>query len=245
MWVFDEIHKYRRWRSFLKGLYDRPGLDKRILVTGSARLDFYRHGGDALQGRYHYLRLHPFTMAELGLGTHQELQKLLDLGGLPGTVSLGLEDRSQEMVERVSNPIDSRIRFLPRARPRSRPPRASHVAPTRSRRQPSVHQRASRRSRCEPQDGQQMAGHLRTPLRSRRFQPSRPGLPDRSVSWRSAPSRGTRPAQEASDIWRSISLAFLARPRSRRFMCFGAYSNSWSAVASWACASSRCSARPR
>ena len=83
MWVFDEIHKYRRWRSFLKGLYDRPGLDKRILVTGSARLDFYRHGGDSLQGRYHYLRLHPFTMAELGLGTHQELQKLLDLGGFP------------------------------------------------------------------------------------------------------------------------------------------------------------------
>ena len=83
MWVFDEIHKYRRWRSFLKGLYDRPGLDKLILVTGSARLDFYRHGGDSLQGRYHYLRLHPFTMAELGLGTHKELQKLLELGGFP------------------------------------------------------------------------------------------------------------------------------------------------------------------
>jgi predicted AAA+ superfamily ATPase len=83
MWVFDEIHKYRRWRTFLKGLYDRPGLDKKILVTGSARLDFYRHGGDSLQGRYHYLRLHPFTMAELELGTHKELSRMLDLGGFP------------------------------------------------------------------------------------------------------------------------------------------------------------------
>ena len=83
MWVFDELHKYRRWRSFLKGLYDRPGFDKRILVTGSARLDFYRFGGDSLQGRYHYLRLHPFSVAELGLGTEKELRNLLDLGGFP------------------------------------------------------------------------------------------------------------------------------------------------------------------
>ena len=69
------------------------------------------------------------------------------------------------MVERVSKPIDSRRCCLARARPGSRPPRASHVAPAGSRRQSFVHQRASRRSRREPQDRQQMAGHLRTPLR--------------------------------------------------------------------------------
>jgi predicted AAA+ superfamily ATPase len=23
--VFDEFHKYRSWRNYLKGLYDRPG----------------------------------------------------------------------------------------------------------------------------------------------------------------------------------------------------------------------------
>lgn len=83
MWVFDEIHKYRRWRSLLKGVYDRPGQAKQILVTGSARLDLYRHGGDSLQGRYHYLRLHPFTMAELGLNTRAGLKKLLTFGGFP------------------------------------------------------------------------------------------------------------------------------------------------------------------
>ena len=82
-WVFDEIHKYRRWRSFLKGLYDRPGGTKRILVTGSARLDLYRHGGDSLQGRYHYLRLHPFSVAELNLRTRKEFADLLELGGFP------------------------------------------------------------------------------------------------------------------------------------------------------------------
>jgi predicted AAA+ superfamily ATPase len=83
LWVLDEIHKYRSWRGLLKGLYDgrRPG--QRILVTGSARLDHYRFGGDSLQGRYHLLRLHPFSAAELRLRTAAELQDLLRLGGFP------------------------------------------------------------------------------------------------------------------------------------------------------------------
>ncbi len=82
-WVFDEIHKYRLWRGYLKGLYDRPGRTTRILVTGSARLDLYRFGGDSLQGRYHYLRLHPFSFAELRLHTSKDLGDLLELGGFP------------------------------------------------------------------------------------------------------------------------------------------------------------------
>jgi hypothetical protein len=65
-WFFDEIHKYRGWRNYLKGLVDECGARRRILVTGSARLDLYRFGGDSLQGRYFYLRLHPFSVAELG-----------------------------------------------------------------------------------------------------------------------------------------------------------------------------------
>ncbi len=67
LWIFDEIHKYRRWRNYLKGLYDGRARGQRILVTGSARLDLYRFGGDSLQGRYHLLRLHPLSVAELGL----------------------------------------------------------------------------------------------------------------------------------------------------------------------------------
>jgi len=83
LWVFDEIHKYRAWRVFLKGLYDRRRAAQRILVTGSARLDLYRRGGDSLQGRYHLLRLHPLSVAELGLRTSVELRDLLCLGGFP------------------------------------------------------------------------------------------------------------------------------------------------------------------
>jgi predicted AAA+ superfamily ATPase len=62
--VFDEIHKDRKWKSKLKGLYDVFKRDLRFVVTGSARLDFYRKSGDSLQGRYIPYRLHPLTVGE-------------------------------------------------------------------------------------------------------------------------------------------------------------------------------------
>jgi len=63
--IFDEIHKYRAWKRFVKGEFDTHKAEHHFLVTGSARLDIYRKGGDSLQGRYHYYRLHPFSVAEL------------------------------------------------------------------------------------------------------------------------------------------------------------------------------------
>ena len=93
-WFFDEIHKFRGWRNYLKGLVDEHGRGTqhphRILVTGSARLDLYRFGGDSLQGRYFYLRLHPFSVAELG-GHADALPALLVLGGFPEPLFNGTE----------------------------------------------------------------------------------------------------------------------------------------------------------
>ena len=63
--VLDEIHKYPRWKRFLKGLYDFTDKKAEILVTGSGRLDIYQRGGDSLFGRYFLYRLHPFTLGEL------------------------------------------------------------------------------------------------------------------------------------------------------------------------------------
>lgn len=94
-WCFDEIHKYDRWRNFLKGLYDAFIDEKKILVTGSARLDYYRYGGDSLQGRYHYLRLHPLTVAELGIITRTDLTALLKLGGFPEPFFSGSERQAK------------------------------------------------------------------------------------------------------------------------------------------------------
>lgn len=62
--VFDELHKYRRWKWFLKGFFDTHGEAARLLVTGSSRMDLYRRGGDSLMGRYFLFRMHPFSVAE-------------------------------------------------------------------------------------------------------------------------------------------------------------------------------------
>jgi len=63
--ILDEIHKYKNWKNLIKGEYDKLKKKYKFLITGSARLDFYRRGGDSLQGRYHYYRLHPFSLAEV------------------------------------------------------------------------------------------------------------------------------------------------------------------------------------
>ena len=63
--VFDEIHKYARWKSYLKGVYDGSHEHYHILVTGSGRLDLYRKGGESLLGRYVGIPLFPLTLGEV------------------------------------------------------------------------------------------------------------------------------------------------------------------------------------
>lgn len=67
----------------------------RILVTGSARLDLYRFGGDSLQGRYHMLRLHPLTVAELCISSSADFLTLLRLGGFPEPFLSGSETEAR------------------------------------------------------------------------------------------------------------------------------------------------------
>jgi len=84
--VLDEIHKFKNWRNFVKGLYDTLKNTHSFLVTGSARLDHFRKGGDSLLGRYHYYRLHPYSLPELGM-TPENLKNLFYFGGFPEALS--------------------------------------------------------------------------------------------------------------------------------------------------------------
>lgn len=98
--IFDEIHKYRRWKNYLKGQFDKHKERFSILITGSARLDLYQKGGDSLMGRYYYYRLHPFSQAEFAenefntepfrepafrqaKNSHSNFLRLLEFGGFP------------------------------------------------------------------------------------------------------------------------------------------------------------------
>ncbi|MGK5084341.1 ATP-binding protein [Bdellovibrionota bacterium FG-1] len=96
--VLDELHKHKKWKNSLKGLYDLHKNRLRLLVTGSARLNIYRKAGDSLVGRYIPYHLHPFTYGETdrikpppsdgwhGVAAFQprfDFQSLLTLGGFP------------------------------------------------------------------------------------------------------------------------------------------------------------------
>lgn len=94
--IFDELHKYSRWKQFLKGFFDTYGAEIKIIVTGSAKLDIYKRIGDSLMGRYFLYRIHPLSVAELIspdfsnklMRTPKSLssaafKKLIEFGGFP------------------------------------------------------------------------------------------------------------------------------------------------------------------
>ena len=77
--VFDEIHKYARWKNYLKGTYDQYKDEFKFLVTGSGRLELFKKGGDSLLGRYFSVPLFPLSLGELRgrLLTFKEFSKAL------------------------------------------------------------------------------------------------------------------------------------------------------------------------
>jgi predicted AAA+ superfamily ATPase len=86
--IFDELHKMKNWKRWLKGIYDVEGLAPQIVVTGSARMDAYKKVGDSLAGRYLRYRLHPLDLRELKqvgykLSSGKVLDRLLSVGGFP------------------------------------------------------------------------------------------------------------------------------------------------------------------
>ena len=95
--IFDEIHKYKHWKNFIKGFFDVYSKKVKIIVTGSARLDVFRKGGDSLMGRYFLHRIHPFSIREItkkSTSTNSEIsnpvkisdakfENLIKYGGFP------------------------------------------------------------------------------------------------------------------------------------------------------------------
>ena len=94
--VLDELHKYGKWKQFIKGFFDLYEKKCKILITGSAKLNIFRRQGDSLMGRYFLYRVHPMSVAELiGAKTREheiqrpkeippkDLESLFTFGGFP------------------------------------------------------------------------------------------------------------------------------------------------------------------
>lgn len=112
--VLDEIHKYVRWRTLVKGLFDKYAPHLSIIVTGSAKLDHLRKGGDSLFGRYHYYRLHPFTLGEVDRNySRQTTQRLLNFSGFPEPYLTQNEDSYRRWKrERINRVVYQDLRDL-------------------------------------------------------------------------------------------------------------------------------------
>jgi hypothetical protein len=95
--IFDEIHKYRHWKNYLKGIYDQLAAEYRFLVTGSGRLDIYQKGGDSLAGRYLLFHLWPFTLGEMA----KARRTMADFRRAPLLVSLERRDELRGIWERL------------------------------------------------------------------------------------------------------------------------------------------------
>ncbi len=84
--IFDELHKLKNWKAWIKGVYDTEGIPPALIVTGSAKLVTYKKVGDSLAGRFFQFRLHPLDLKELfsyGSADNpaQALDTLLEIGG--------------------------------------------------------------------------------------------------------------------------------------------------------------------
>lgn len=114
--ALDEIHKYARWRSLVKGLFDTRARGQSFIITGSARLEVYRRGGDSLQGRFHPYRLHPLSLPEVG-GGGDALETLLRFGGFPEPFLKGSERHWRRWQrERLDRVVRDDVRDLERVR---------------------------------------------------------------------------------------------------------------------------------
>ena len=105
--LFDELHKFPKWKKFLKGFFDVYADNRKlkVIVTGSARMDVYKRGGDSMMGRYFPYRVHPLSLGELAGGetdldaifqnpqqvSQDDMNALMRFGGYPEPFLRGSE----------------------------------------------------------------------------------------------------------------------------------------------------------
>ncbi|MBI4063068.1 MAG: ATP-binding protein [Elusimicrobia bacterium] len=99
-WVaLDEIHKYPKWKNILKGYYDEWKNKVQFIVTGSARLEFFKKSGDSLVGRYFSFRMLPLGIREVAGMPHQLNEDLI----LSGNQRLVIPEVKMEITQAVES----------------------------------------------------------------------------------------------------------------------------------------------
>lgn len=87
--IFDEIHKMKKWKQWIKGIYDTEEHLNKYILTGSAKMDALKKVGDSLAGRNYSIRLNPLSLKEvIGTSTNKNhakkiAQDMIELGSFP------------------------------------------------------------------------------------------------------------------------------------------------------------------
>ncbi len=183
--LLDEIHKYRHCRNTLEGLYDTEKSRRRFIVTGSARLDYCRKGGDSLAGRYRYYRLHPFSVREMvSTPSRSDLDALLKCRGSRAAFRAE-RSRTAHLAAGPHGARRVRGSARPGAGARDQPRRAACRPAAIAGRGCALREKPARGPGGGPQDRGTLAQDLGEPLRR---------LPHPSL-WRAARSRPRERAQ--------------------------------------------------
>lgn len=85
--VIDEVQKIPNWSETLKGLWDKNPGELRIVVLGSSSLQIQKGLTESLAGRFELTRVYHWTYAELKCAFGYDLERFLQFGGYPGSVS--------------------------------------------------------------------------------------------------------------------------------------------------------------
>lgn len=114
--VLDEIHKFPKWKNFLKGVIDQFQNSPPLFITGSARLEVFRKAGDALTGRTFAYHLHPIDIKEACLlepktSPEAHMERLLMSGGFPESF-FDPENAQRLLRDRLSTVLREDLRDL-------------------------------------------------------------------------------------------------------------------------------------
>ncbi len=93
--IFDEIHKMKKWKQWIKGIYDTEKGQNKYLLTGSTKLDTFKKAGDSLAGRHISVRLNPLSLKEVDSANHlKTASEILKLGSFPEPFLSGSERKA-------------------------------------------------------------------------------------------------------------------------------------------------------
>lgn len=97
--ILDEVHKYKNWKPYLKGKFDKFSSEYQFIITGSGRMEMFNKRDDPLTGRFVSMRLFPLTLREFAKGVNIEDFKKDKMNSLTLTENSNAENIKNDLLQ--------------------------------------------------------------------------------------------------------------------------------------------------